>query len=176
MNGIFSSASLRRPWWLNALFLILMLLCSEGNVSANETMTRGQELNKRVEATLKALPSDGIQKATFYPGRDDSGNFLSTVKTKNINYRPEFTLKERRKLAGFLKTLKPTKDIGMQGPWDRFGDINVDAGASGHLRIILTTRKSLGGRVLASVQIVGEILTYSLYFDAADMWTWLIER
>jgi hypothetical protein len=153
-----------------------MLLAFKNYFQDREAISRGEILNGKIEAALTALPLDGIEKATFYPGRDDNGSFLSNIETKNENYSPDFTKEERRILASYLKSLRPTKNVGMRGPWERFGDINVDAGPSGRLRVIMTTRKSLGDRVLANVQIVGEQLSYSLYFEATDMWNWLKSR
>lgn len=153
------------------IFLIVFLVPFSivsivGSIRGRQGIIRGEELNKRIQARLESIPPEGIQKAAFYPS--------ISIRNRRI-YPTDHTQEECIQLAYFLKALKRTQMRGM-AQWEEYGYIDADAGAFGKLKITIGSKDSTGGQVIAIARISGEPYSYSLDFDAADVWNWLKER
>jgi hypothetical protein len=154
--------TVRLPKWLKILqivfftFAIGYLLFSSYN-----TKIYGRDDYAKFQANLAKLTPDKIQNVIF--------SVKTTGEVKSIRLEQSLYAD----LVYYINKMAVTDNVGMRGPWQYLGQIDIDAGVAGKYIIPLQTRPSIGGHARAVIRINGQQAPPYNY-DANDLWKWLL--
>lgn len=113
-------------------------------------------------------------KVTYQSITSVTVSLVSSENRKTVQLDPV----DYGKVAEYLRSMRPTENLGLREPWSYYRRVDVYAGEIGHFRLTLMTRKSLVYKALANVNIVDGASEDNLivFLDANDFWNWLKER
>ncbi len=123
--------------------------------------SRRQNLNRNIQARFTKISPENIKSVNVRLAR--CGEDTPVTLDRH----------ECEELAKYISRLAPTSNTGLRGDFQIYRAIDIDAGSVEKFCITLMTRNILRGRALASVQVVGEPVSYSSDYDGEELWNWL---